>query len=105
MAERKPNHPIQADAHPGTFFPPHQVVHGDGCYPNGRVHVEVLPPEVHGEGCCRDFSLRRIEGVLGEKELKEHVGKELLKVRARALLCCAVRFAVLCCAVLYCALC
>ncbi len=58
-----------------------QVVKEEGCYPNGRVHVDVLPTEVYGQGCHRDFSLRRIDSVMGKKELKDHVDKELLKVR------------------------
>jgi hypothetical protein len=63
-----------------------QVVKEEGCYPGGRVHVELLPTEVYGPGCRRDFSLRRIDGgPLGEKDLNDHISKELLKVRCR---CC-----------------
>lgn len=60
--------------------PPTQVVRGEGSYPGGRVHVELLPAEVHGEGYQRDLSMRRIEAVLGDKEIKEHCAKEMLKV-------------------------
>ena len=57
-----------------------QAVREEGSYPGGRVHVVPLPEEVYGAGASRDFSIRRIEAVLGEKELKEHLNKEMLKV-------------------------
>ena len=61
--------------------------------------MELLPPEVHGQGCRRDFSLRRIEGgPLEEKEVAEGVTKELLKVRGQgacSAACCVSVFLLL----------
>ena len=59
-----------------------QAVREEGAYANGRVHVELLPPEVYGAGCEKAISLRRLDGVLSEAEQQEHTQKELLKVGA-----------------------
>lgn len=65
---------------------PHlQATKEEGAYANGRVHVELLPAEVYGAGCEKQFSLRRLEGVLTEAEQQEHVQREMLKVGARLL--------------------
>ena len=66
-----------------------QAVREEGAYANGRVHVELLPAEVYGAACEKQFSLRRLEGALTEVEEREHLQKEMLKVGA--LLCGAVR--------------
>lgn len=58
-----------------------QAVREEGGYANGRVHVELLPTEVYGAACEKQFSLRRLEVVLTEAEQQEHLAKELLKVR------------------------
>lgn len=44
------------------------------------MHVELLPAEVYGAGCEKQFSLRRLEGVLSDAEQQEHVQREMLKV-------------------------
>lgn len=56
------------------------MVKEEGAYANGRVHVDLLPEEVHGPGCTRDFLLRRLDAKLAEEELQEHLAKELSKV-------------------------
>lgn len=57
-----------------------QVVKEEGCYANGRVHVELLPSEVHGLACEKTFSLRRLEAGLAEAEVEEYVRAQLMKV-------------------------
>jgi len=57
-----------------------QAVREDGAYANGRVHIALLPEELYGAGCEKQFSLRRLEAVLTEAEQQEHLSKELLKV-------------------------
>jgi hypothetical protein len=61
-----------------------QAVREEGSYANGRLHVELLPPEVYGPACEKRYSLRRMEAVLSEAEEAEHVQKELLRVGASA---------------------
>lgn len=61
-----------------------QAVREEGSYANGRLHVELLPPEVYGPACEKQYSLRRMEAVLSEAEEAEHVQKELLRVGAAA---------------------
>ena len=56
------------------------MVREEGAYANGRATLELLPPEVYGPGCEKQFSLRRLEAVLGEAEQAEHLAKEMLKV-------------------------
>lgn len=57
-----------------------QATKEEGAYANGRVHVELLPAEVYGGGCEKQFSLRRLEAVLSEAEQQEHMQREMLKV-------------------------
>ena len=57
-----------------------QSVREEGSYANGRVHVELLPAEVYGPACEKQFSLRRLGAVLTEAETDEHLQKEMLKV-------------------------
>ena len=57
-----------------------QSVREEGSYANGRVHVELLPAEVYGPACEKQFSLRRLGAVLKEAEAEEHLQKEMLKV-------------------------
>lgn len=57
------------------------MVREDGAYANGRVHIELLPAELHGSGCEKQFSLRRIEAVMSEAEQLEYLAKEMLKAR------------------------
>eukprot|EP00887_Chlorella_sp_A99_P005757 scaffold1.g5757.t1 len=57
-----------------------QAVKEEGCYANGRLHVELLPPELHGAGCEKAFSMRRLEAVLTEAEVEEYVATQLKKV-------------------------
>ncbi|PRW58303.1 Structural maintenance of chromosomes flexible hinge domain-containing 1 [Chlorella sorokiniana] len=62
------------------FFTIPQATKEEGAYANGRVHVELLPAEVYGAGCEKQFSLRRLEAVLSEVEQQEHLQREMLKV-------------------------
>lgn len=71
--------------HARSAAPYLQATKEEGAYANGRVHVELLPAEVYGAGCEKQFSLRRLEGVLTEAEQQEHVQREMLKVGARLL--------------------
>lgn len=79
---------VRISAKPGVvgrvaYFTVPQAVREEGAYPNGRVHVEPLPPEVHGAGGpLRHFSLRRVEGVLGEREVAEHAAREVGRLPA-----------------------
>ncbi|KAL4443930.1 hypothetical protein ABPG75_011667 [Micractinium tetrahymenae] len=57
-----------------------QAVREDGAYANGRVHIELLPAELHGSACEKQFSLRRVDAVLSEAEQQEYLAKEMLKV-------------------------
>ena len=52
----------------------------EGAYANGRLHVELLPAQLYGAACEKQFSLRRLEAVLTEAEQQEHLQKEMLKV-------------------------
>jgi hypothetical protein len=56
------------------------VVHGDGCYSNGRVTVTPLPAEVHGAGARLTWPLRRIEEVVAEEAAEEYCRREVAKV-------------------------
>lgn len=49
-------------------------------YANGQVAVKPLPPELHGSQASRILPLRRIEKVLDESEVKQHIAKEIAKV-------------------------
>lgn len=49
-------------------------------YANGFVTVQPMPVEVHGAQARKTLPLRRIEKVLEDTELQEHVVKELQKV-------------------------
>lgn len=60
-----------------------QAVREEGAYANGRVHVQLLPEELYGAGCEKQFSLRRLEAVLSEAEQAEHLQREMLKVCGR----------------------
>ena len=53
-----------------TFFTVPLAVREEGAYANGRIHVEPLPSEIHGVSSTKDFSLRRLEAVLNEKEVE-----------------------------------
>lgn len=57
-----------------------QVVQNEGCYSGGRVTVCALPAEVLGADNLHTWPLRRLEGLVAEEELQEHVNRELLKV-------------------------
>lgn len=57
-----------------------QLAKDEGCYANGRLHVELLPPEVFGPACEKTFSLRRLEAILTEAEAEEHIAGQLKKV-------------------------
>lgn len=60
------------------------MVREDGAYANGRVHIELLPAELHGSACEKQFGIRRIEAVLSEEEQEEHLARELLKASGGA---------------------
>lgn len=57
-----------------------QAVREEGAYANGRLHIELIPAEVYGPSCEKQFSLRRLEAVLSEAEQQDHLQKELLRV-------------------------
>lgn len=75
-----PDLSTSSPARPCTPLDLPQVVREEGAYANGRATLELLPPEVYGPGCEKQFSLRRLEAVLGEAEQAEHLAKEMLKV-------------------------
>ncbi len=87
MGGAAPLAPLAAHAAPDPRPPanpcPDQVVHGDGCYSNGRVTVAPLPAEVHGTTARLTWPLRRIEEVVAEAAAEEHCKRELAKVRRR----------------------
>jgi hypothetical protein len=58
-----------------------QVLHGEGCYSNGRVTIRPVPEEVHGAGALQTWPLRRIEEVVSGEAAEEHCRRELAKVR------------------------
>jgi hypothetical protein len=58
-----------------------QAVREEGAYPNGRLHLELLPAQLYGPACEKQYSLRRLEAVLSEEEAQEHLQKELQRVR------------------------
>lgn len=60
-----------------------QIALEDGTYAGGRVTVQPLPEQVHGQGNLRTFSLRRIEAVVSEADAQSHIERELLKVTFR----------------------
>ena len=68
-------------AQPNLWPSPPQATRDEGAYANGRVHIELLPAEVYGTGCEKQFSLRRLEAVLSEAEQQEHLQREMLKAR------------------------
>ena len=57
-----------------------QIALEDGAYAGGRVTVQPLPEQVHGQGNLRTFSMRRIEAVVSEADAESHMERELLKV-------------------------
>lgn len=57
-----------------------QDIQEEGVYANGFVTVQPMPVEVHGAQARKTLPLRRIENVLEDTELQEHVGRELQKV-------------------------
>ena len=57
-----------------------QVVQEAGVYANGQVLVQPVPAAVYGEGAQRTVPLRRLEAVLTEAQMQEHISKELQKV-------------------------
>ena len=57
-----------------------QDIQEEGVYANGFVTVQPMPVEVHGPEARKTLPLRRIEKVLEDTELQEHVSKELQKV-------------------------
>jgi hypothetical protein len=61
-----------------------QVVQCEGCYSGGRVTVAALPEELLGVNNLHTWPLRRVEGKVGEEELREHVNRELMKVSSRS---------------------
>lgn len=56
-----------------------QVVREEGAYANGQVHIELLPAELHGSACKKQFSLRRVEEVMSETEQQDYLAREMLK--------------------------
>lgn len=74
-----------------------QVVTCEGCYSGGRVTVVALPEELLGSNNRHTWPLRRVEGKAGDCELRDHVTRELAKVRcaacasARVYVCACVR--------------
>ena len=66
-----------------AYFSVPQAVREEGAFANGRVHVDPLPKEIHGDAtAAREFSLRRLEAVLDEKETEEHCLKEMARLPA-----------------------
>lgn len=63
-----------------TFFTVPVAVREEGAYANGRIHVEPLPNEIYGSAATKDYSLRRLDAVLDDKEAEEHCAKELAKL-------------------------
>ena len=61
-----------------------QIALEDGAYAGGRVTVQPLPEQVHGQGNLRTFSMRRIEAVMSEADAQSHIERELLKVLSTA---------------------
>lgn len=55
-------------------------VREEGVYANGFVTVQPVPLEVHGPHARKILPLRRIEKVLEDDDLEDHVTKELQKV-------------------------
>jgi hypothetical protein len=57
-----------------------QVVQCEGCYSGGRVTVTALPQELLGPENLHTWPLRRLDGLVSDAELQEHVARELTKV-------------------------
>lgn len=57
-----------------------QDVQEEGVHANGFVTVQPMPVEVHGPNARKTLPLRRIEKVLEDTDMDEHVTKELQKV-------------------------
>lgn len=63
-----------------VYFTVPLVTKEEGSYPNGRVHVEQLPVQVHGKGSLCQFSLRRIEEKVDDAAAHEHCQKDIAKL-------------------------
>lgn len=57
-----------------------QIVQSEGHYSGGSVTVRALPLEVLGPDNMHTWPLRRLEGLVSQQELEEHVNRELSKV-------------------------
>lgn len=56
-------------------------VREEGVYANGFLTVQPMPLEVHGPQARKSLPIRRIEKVLEDNDMEDHVFKELQKVR------------------------
>ena len=61
-----------------------QVVQEAGVYANGQVLVQPLPAAMYGDKAQRTVPLRRLETVLTESQVQEHIDKEQQKVSTPA---------------------
>lgn len=73
--------PLQPSLPQVLHFCVPQVVTAEGCYSGGRVTVVALPEELLGPDNRHTWPLRRVEGKVGDAELREHEARELAKVR------------------------
>jgi hypothetical protein len=62
------------------YFTVPLVTKDEGTHPAGKVHLAPLPAAVYGEKSVKTFMLRRLTGIVTDKELKEHTAKELQRI-------------------------